>query len=716
MRTLLFVSTAALALSAAALEFRESKPISYYSEAEQAREGAYAAERCRLVVKTPVGVTNFATVVNFHGGGLTSGKRHFAPWPKERRKLDPVAFVAVDYRLLTNAVPRDCISDAAAAVAWTLRHIAEYGGDPKKVFVTGISAGGYLTAMVGLDPKWLAPHGFKPTDLAGIAPLTGQMTKHFNVRKIGFKDTDPQFLPKIDEWTPLNYAAKDGVPPAAFLTGGRDVEWKVRVEENEMLASSMLALGNRRVEFHETEGDHGGGVTPSSYFLRDFVMKTVDAGGVGRFAKGERIAFVGDSITHGGRYVGYLQLFAALRHPGWDVRCYNVGISGERACDGIGRWNWDVLSYKPTRAFVMFGMNDVSRDAYKSVTPTVEERKLRSAALSAYEKSQYGLADKIVDSGVKAVLVTPSPFDQYSTVNADNRPTCNEPGLADCAQIVRRLADERLFGLVDLHGLMTPIIRRHPDLHLCGVDRVHPGAAGHLLMAAGVLEAMGEPSLVAQVSIDAAKGTVEKLADGKTRSAVVTAVSASARGVDFTYAPKALPFPALPEYVADDKIYPLTERFNREIIKVTNLKAGSYEVAFDGGKVGVFTSEELAAGVNVALLDTPNQRKAREVAGLVAKLVDNENNRRMVVLGRRDVRRANVALDDFAAQDAHWTKRLAELKALNPPWLKGVIYVHDEYVRLRGRAAEMDALAEDLFERINAVRPIVSRVTIRLQK
>ena len=689
-------------MSALALEFKTVNDVPYRPP----------VDRCKLDFRYPVGVSNFATVVNFHGGGLTSGNRHFAPWPKERRNLDPVAFVAVNYRFLTNAAPADCISDAAAAVAWTLRHVADYGGDPKKVFVTGISAGGYLTAMVGLDPKWLAAEGFKPTDLAGIAPLTGQMTKHFNVRKVGFRDTDPQYLPKIDEWTPLHYAAKDGVPPSCFLTGGRDVEWKVRVEENEMLASSMRALGNNRVEFHETEGDHGGGVTPSSYFLRDFVMKTVDAGGVGRFAPGERIAFYGDSITHGGRYVGYLQLFASLRHPGWNVRCYNTGISGDTAAGAIGRWDWDVLSYRPDRAFLMFGMNDVNRDSYRSTTPTEAEAKTRADALRRYEECQRKLAGMVAQSGVKPVLITPSPFDQYSDVNADNRVACNEPGLAACAEIVRKLADERNLGTVEFHAKMTELIKARPELHLCGGDRVHPGAAGHLLMAALVLEAMGESGLVAQVAIDAVKGKVEKLKDGLTRNAVVTAVRATPKDVRFTYAPKALPLPVLPEYQADDRIYPLTARFNQEIFKVAGLKAGNYDLLFDGVKVGTFAADAFEKGVNVATLDTPNQRQAKAAAEWMSKLMANEHDRRMLVLNYRNFRSAKIARDDFVAQDAFWAKRLETLRAAKVPWFKSEQYVCSVYKQNRTRAAELDATAEDLFERLNAIRPAVSRVAI----
>ena len=306
-----------------------------------------------------MGVTNFATVVNFHGGGLVRGSKSGPAWPEEAQDADPVAFVSAGYRLLTNATPEQCIGDAAAAVAWVVKNIGRYGGDPKKVFVTGISGGGYLTAMVGMDPKWLAAQGLKPTDLCGIAPFTGQMTKHFNVRKVGFKDDDPQFLPKIDAWAPLAYASTNALPPSCFLTGGRDTEWKARVEENALLEASLRANGIANCEFHETEGNHGGGVYPSRYFLRDFVMKTCDAGGVGRFADGERVAFFGDSITHGGSYHGYLQLYWNTRYPGSGVRILNCGRGGGTAASGLSRFDTDLLGLKPDRVFVMFGMNDL---------------------------------------------------------------------------------------------------------------------------------------------------------------------------------------------------------------------------------------------------------------------------------------------------------------------------------------------------------------------
>ena len=61
------------------------------------------------------------------------------------------AVVAVNYRLSPKAKNPAYTDDAAAAVAWTCKHIEEYGGSHKRVFLTGHSAGGYMTLIVGLD-------------------------------------------------------------------------------------------------------------------------------------------------------------------------------------------------------------------------------------------------------------------------------------------------------------------------------------------------------------------------------------------------------------------------------------------------------------------------------------------------------------------------------------------------------------------------------------
>lgn len=236
-------------------------------------DGIKYADRpgCVLDVRVPADVTNFPTVVWFHGGGLTGGTRHFVPLTDEK-----IAQVAVSYRLLGRDAKRgeDCIEDAAAAVAWTLKHIAEYGGDAGKVFVSGMSAGGYLTMMVGMAPAYLAKHGFKPTDLAGIVPISGQATTHFAVRKFA-GDEDPQYLPKIDALAPLRWVGAD-LPPILDVCGQPPYEWKCRSEENRLLIASCVALGHGNARFVECDFcNHGRTFHAALPYLEFFVRENL---------------------------------------------------------------------------------------------------------------------------------------------------------------------------------------------------------------------------------------------------------------------------------------------------------------------------------------------------------------------------------------------------------------------------------------------------------
>lgn len=229
----------------------------------------YREEMCRLDFRYPSDVTGFPTVVWFHGGGLTGGRRRYIPLQSPL-----IAQVAADYRLMnpTNGVQGvDCIRDAAAAVTWTLKNVAAAGGDSRRVYVAGKSAGGYLTMMVGMDPKYLGEHGFKLKDLAGLIPVSGQATKHFNVRKFS-GDTDPQWVPKIDGLAPLAHVSSD-IPPILSICGQPPYEWKCRAEENRLLIASCVALGHKSARYVEAPLCDHGRVSPASYpYVEMFVL------------------------------------------------------------------------------------------------------------------------------------------------------------------------------------------------------------------------------------------------------------------------------------------------------------------------------------------------------------------------------------------------------------------------------------------------------------
>ena len=139
-------------------------------------DDAYARERCKLDVYYPENLTDCPMVVWFHGGGLTSGNKSI---PGKLQNSGMVV-VAVNYRLLPKVDIAACLDDAAQAVAWTFREAGKYNGSNRKIFLSGHSAGGYLTAMLGLDKTWLDKHGVDADSIAGLIPFSGQMISHFS--------------------------------------------------------------------------------------------------------------------------------------------------------------------------------------------------------------------------------------------------------------------------------------------------------------------------------------------------------------------------------------------------------------------------------------------------------------------------------------------------------------------------------------------------------
>ncbi len=239
------------------------------------REGAggdaYMKERCRLDVYHPTTAPGFPTVVWFHGGGLTGGQKSV---PKAMQEQG-VAVVAVNYRLSPRAKSPAYIEDAAAAVAWTFRHIAQYGGATNLIFVSGHSAGGYLTSMIGLDRRWLAAEGVEANQIAGLIPYSGHAITHFTVREErGIRGEQPV----VDDLAPLYHVRKDA-PPILLITGDRERELLGRHEENAYLWRMLKVAGHPAVTLHELQGyDHGGMAEPAHPLLLRFVREHIRGG------------------------------------------------------------------------------------------------------------------------------------------------------------------------------------------------------------------------------------------------------------------------------------------------------------------------------------------------------------------------------------------------------------------------------------------------------
>ncbi len=262
--TLLIISTTVIADAGSWADI-------FYYEKDFPRRGneEYLNERCKLDLYVPENVKDFPTVIFIHGGGLTGGEKNQPGFD-----LSKMAVASINYRISgSRAECPDYIYDAAAATAWVLKNIAQYGGDPKKVCIAGVSAGGYLAAMLALAPEYLNCYGVQPEAIANYYLVSGQMTTHYTVvNEQQRKDPSvPNML--IDKYSPL-LRVRPSAPPITFIVGDPNCDWPARVEENMFMAAHLKRVhNNSNVRFYSySQVDHAGITAPAVKFINNDIL------------------------------------------------------------------------------------------------------------------------------------------------------------------------------------------------------------------------------------------------------------------------------------------------------------------------------------------------------------------------------------------------------------------------------------------------------------
>ena len=242
------------ATTATAIETKVIKDISYKDDVIS--QTPYEQERCKLDLTVPVGAKGFATCVYFYGGGLKKGSKDLASeYCAEIRQSFAQAGVAVvtpDYRLSPKVKYPAYVDDAAAAFAWTVKHIAEHGGDPHKVFIGGHSAGATLALLVGMDPNRLKPHGLTLGAVAGITQISAQVLTHYTIRE---ERGQSRYAITCDEAAPAFYIKKS-LPPILTIYAQNDM--LSRAEENMFFVATLKAAGHaENYSLRVDDRDHG---------------------------------------------------------------------------------------------------------------------------------------------------------------------------------------------------------------------------------------------------------------------------------------------------------------------------------------------------------------------------------------------------------------------------------------------------------------------------
>lgn len=337
------------------------------------------------------------------------------------------------------------------------------------------------------------------------------------------------------------------------------------------------------------------------------------------FQAGERACFVGNSITEAGYYESYVWLYYMLHFPGRRITVYNCGIGGDRAKNIWGRIDADVLAKKPTTICLTFGMNDtgyfefLAANADSTAKEKVKESKLYFDSISQKLKAY---------TPAKKILITSSLYDE-TMKNPKNYFPKKSLAMNAIAAFQEKAAQEDHWGFVDFLHPMTEITlreqRKDSTFTLTGGDRIHPGNAGHFVMAWLFLKQQGLAGKpVADMAIDAAAKKIQR-AD----NCQLSALSVTPGEVRVDYLAHSLPFPQdtisrmweNPQHQADAlKVIPFNEEMNREMLTVHGLGNGNYSVSIDSKPIGKYTGAQLGTGINLALLtSTPEYDQAMTV-------------------------------------------------------------------------------------------------------
>ena len=210
-------------------------------------------QRNKLDVYTPLAANGAApVVVFFYGGNWTSGDRADYAFVGRSLASRGIVTVVADYRLYPAVHYPEILDDTAQAVAWAIKQVAQYGGDPHRLFVMGHSAGGYNAAMVALDGKLLAKYGMTPDALRGWIGLAGPYDflpiENPTAKPVFFAPNTPP------DSQPINHVTRSA-PPALLIAAKHD-NLVDPLRNTGGLASKLRANGVPVSVFYFDRGSH----------------------------------------------------------------------------------------------------------------------------------------------------------------------------------------------------------------------------------------------------------------------------------------------------------------------------------------------------------------------------------------------------------------------------------------------------------------------------
>ncbi len=251
-------------------------------------------EQQTLDVYAPAAGKNHPVALWIHGGGWHSGDKSDVGSKPQALVDRGFVFVSINYRLWPSVTIRQIAEDVAKAIRWTHEHAAEYGGDPKRLFILGHSAGAQLAALVCTDERYLKAENLSFALIKGCVPVDGD-TYDLPMRFATVKKSGNQKLAERDqerfgdeqrqrEMSSLTYIARGKhIPPFLILhvadypdTGGQSRRLYQALQEAGVPARIYPAEGKDHKTINNDLGTPG---DRPSQALYEFLHETSAAAG-----------------------------------------------------------------------------------------------------------------------------------------------------------------------------------------------------------------------------------------------------------------------------------------------------------------------------------------------------------------------------------------------------------------------------------------------------
>ena len=195
-------------------------------------------------------------VVWFHGGGLEYGNRKEIRIHEDLTKQG-IGIASVECRMYPDAKFPDFVEDCALAVKWLTDHLREYT-EYRRLFVSGQSAGAWLTLMLAFDEHYLEDAGVDRSEIAGFVSDSSQITTHFRVLKERGMDSR---LERIDDAAPICFLTENSNVNNLLLIS-YDEDMPCRPEQNKLFLKSIQRICPRiNVQLVMLPGGHCNGLT-----------------------------------------------------------------------------------------------------------------------------------------------------------------------------------------------------------------------------------------------------------------------------------------------------------------------------------------------------------------------------------------------------------------------------------------------------------------------